>query len=231
MTARQSDGSNRPFADLERLIKQRGLKLTDASQADNCAPDHPLSPREEAQLFAQAMAEVRPLKSNHHWRPTQKAATGSTDQHDDEDEVRQALQALVRNGTGYCVADTAEYMEAASPGIAKEILRRLHNGRYAIQAHIDLHGLRSIDAETALHKFIRGAILKGHRAVLVVHGRGLSSPKTPVLKKLVYNWLIRGPFRKWVIALASARPCDGGAGATYVLLRQRPVTSRERRRR
>jgi DNA-nicking Smr family endonuclease len=35
--------------------------------------------------------------------------------------------------------------------------------------------------------------------------------------------------RKWVIAFSSARSCDGGAGATYVLLRQRPLTMRFRK--
>jgi hypothetical protein len=35
----------------------------------------------------------------------------------------------------------------------------------------------------------------------------------------VVRWLTRGPWRKWIIAYSSARSCDGGTGATYVLLR------------
>lgn len=232
MAEHRSDHPNRPFKDLDRLLKQSGMQLTqNEPHLPGCIPDQPLSPHQEDRLFTKAMSEVEPLKSNHHWRPPLKKSIHPSTRTDEEQYVRDALQQLVQTGTGYCVADTSEYMEAASPGIGREILRRLHQGRYAIQAHIDLHGLRSKDAEEVLQNFIRRAILKGHRAVMVIHGRGLSSPKTPVLKKLVYIWLTRGPFRKWVIALASARPCDGGAGATYILLRQRPATSRERKNR
>jgi DNA-nicking Smr family endonuclease len=81
----------------------------------------------------------------------------------------------------------------------------------------------------ALEGFLGEAIASGKRAVLVVHGRGLSSPGKPILKAKVLEWLIYGPWRKWVIAFASARPCDGGAGATYVLLRRRPSTRRFRK--
>lgn len=66
----------------------------------------------------------------------------------------------------------------------------------------------------------------GKRGVLVIHGRGRSSPSEPVLKKKVIDWLTHGTWRKWVVAYSSARPCDGGAGATYILLRERPVSKR-----
>jgi DNA-nicking Smr family endonuclease len=231
MAEHRSDHANRPFKDLDHLLKKSGVQLTQAHpHLSDCIPDQPLSPHQEDRLFTKAMSEVEPLKSNRHWRPPLIESKRPSCRNDDEQYVLDALQQLVQSGTGYCVADTSEYMEAASPGIGQEILRRLHQGRYAMQAHIDLHGLRCRDAEEALGNFIRGSLLKGLRAVLVIHGRGLSSPKAPVLKKLVYAWLTRGPFRKWVIALASARPCDGGAGATYVLLRQRPATSRERKK-
>jgi DNA-nicking Smr family endonuclease len=91
---------------------------------------------------------------------------------------------------------------------------------------VDLHGLTAEDAREVFEKFIKGAITTGKRGVLIIHGRGLSSPSEPVLKKKVIEWLTRGPWRKWVVAYSSARFVDGGAGATYVLLRQRPVSKR-----
>jgi DNA-nicking Smr family endonuclease len=47
----------------------------------------------------------------------------------------------------------------------------------------------------------------------------------------VSQWLSSGHWRKWVVAFTSARMCDGGAGASYVLLRRRPLTKRHRTRR
>jgi DNA-nicking Smr family endonuclease len=66
--------------------------------------------------------------------------------------------------------------------------------------------------------------------ILIIHGRGLSSPAGPVLKTKVIQWLTTGPWRRWVMAFASARLCDGGAGATYVLLRRQPTTKRFKRK-
>ena len=62
----------------------------------------------------------------------------------------------------------------------------------------------------------------GHRCVLIVHGRGHNSKDhTPVLKERLKSWLARGAAaRKVVLAFTTARPCDGGAGALYVLLRR-----------
>lgn len=59
------------------------------------------------------------------------------------------------------------------------------------------------------------------RCVLLIHGRGLNSPdRVPVLKNALVGWLTRGRLAKRVLAFATARPVDGGAGALYVLLRK-----------
>jgi DNA-nicking Smr family endonuclease len=107
-----------------------------------------------------------------------------------------------------------------------EVAKRLHRGEFSIQGHIDLHGLSVESAQDAFEKFLKESIAVGKRMVLIVHGRGLSSPAKPILKTNVFKWLTTGPWRKWIMAFASARLCDGGAGATYVLLRKRPVTKR-----
>lgn len=122
--------------------------------------------------------------------------------------------------------DTPEYIEGTGYNVHPGVARRLHRGDYSIQAHVDLHALKAIDAKEVFEKFLKGSVMTGKRGVLIIHGRGLSSPAGPVLKEKVIEWLTHGPWRKWVIAYASARLCDGGAGATYVLLRQRPVSQR-----
>jgi DNA-nicking Smr family endonuclease len=57
--------------------------------------------------------------------------------------------------------------------------------------------------------------------VIVVHGRGLhSKDNVPVLKEAVRGWLATQRFSRHVLAFATARQEDGGAGAIYVLLRR-----------
>jgi DNA-nicking Smr family endonuclease len=107
----------------------------------------------------------------------------------------------------------------------------LHQGEFSIQAFVDLHGLYVRDAQEVFEEFLKRAVTTGKRGILIVHGRGLSSPSEPILKKKVIEWLTHGPWRKWVVAYSSARRCDGGAGATYVLLRKRPVSKRYKIRR
>jgi DNA-nicking Smr family endonuclease len=52
-----------------------------------------------------------------------------------------------------------------------------------------------------------------------VHGKGNGSwQKQPVLKNKLNQWLRQ---RDEVLAFCSARPCDGGTGAIYVLLKKR----------
>jgi DNA-nicking Smr family endonuclease len=136
------------------------------------------------------------------------------------------LRDLVRHGIGFEVADTPEYIEGTMYQTPPEIARRLHQGDFSIQAYIDLHRFHAADAKETLERFLKLSVTTGKTGVLIVHGRGLSSPSEPVLKQKVVEWLTRGPWRKWVMAYATARSCDGGAGATYVLLRRRPVSKR-----
>ena len=41
-----------------------------------------------------------------------------------------------------------------------------------------------------------------------------------MLKEALQNWLATARFGRHVLAFATARPQDGGAGAVYVLLRR-----------
>lgn len=223
----RSQPLNRPFSNLTALLKHRNLPLAAEKQAMPATDPNSLSlsHRDEAELFLKAMADVTPLPSTRRDKKILPRPLGRPQPPIREDrDTLNALDNLIRYGEGFIVSQTPEYMESANPGAGKEVLRRLHGGRYAIQDHVDLHGLSATEAAPVLEHFIRISIERGLRAVLVVHGRGLTSPGKPVLKQKILQWLTRGPLRKWVIALTSARSCDGGAGATYVLLRQRPMT-------
>ncbi len=118
---------------------------------------------------------------------------------------------------------TSEYIQGKKPFVNPEIFRKLKSGELAVQAVLNLRGLFLDEAKFVFENFIKEALYKGLTCVLIVHGRGLGSKGEPVLKKKVKEWLERGPFRKYILAYASARPCDGGVGATYVLLTPKPI--------
>jgi DNA-nicking Smr family endonuclease len=234
MKSLKPDDLNRPFARLGELLARRSLRLArgpDRSAA-NARGAQALSPPDDAAEFAGAMAGVRPIDRGRiaDPGPPLPPAAAPAAAPPDAEEIA-ALRALVRSGAGFAVSDTPEYMEGAACPAPPEITRRLHRGDFSIGGHLDLHGLTVSEARRAFDSFLREAVRAGTGAVLIIHGRGRSSPGEPVLKTRVAEWLSRGPWRKWVLAFASARLCDGGAGASYVLLRRRPIAIRRRRRR
>jgi DNA-nicking Smr family endonuclease len=113
--------------------------------------------------------------------------------------------------------ETDDALSFRRPDVAPDVLRRLRRGQWAIQAHVDLHGMTRDEAREQLAQFLHDAVQRGLRCVRVVHGKGLGSPgRTPVLKGKVRAWLVQ---KSEVAAFTQARPAEGGAGALVVLLR------------
>ncbi len=131
---------------------------------------------------------------------------------DDAESLAQ-LAELVSGEGPFDLADSDEFVEGAIHGLDPRVTQRLRRGDFAFRAHLDLHGLTQAEAKEALERFLVGAHRDGHRCVRVVTGRGLPS-------KDVQGWLTRGRVAARVLAFATARPQDGGAGALYVLLRR-----------
>ena len=241
----KSSGAFKPFKELKELLEKKSLKPAPAPvghakkqvfktcnrQQNISKPDKNKLDKEpsENELFFREMADVAPISRGDRIKPSFYPGPPAGPDYDCQDETLLKLDNLVKFGTGFVVADTPEYIEGRGYNVHPEITKRLHRGDFSIQAHIDLHGLGVEDARHAFELFLKHSIATGKKAVLIVHGRGLSSPDKPVLKTGVVQWLTCGPWRKWVIAFSSARSCDGGAGATYVLLRRRPLTKRYRK--
>lgn len=102
-------------------------------------------------------------------------------------------------------------------GIGHDTLKKLRRGHWVIQSQLDLHGLRTDEARTALADYLRSVCKRGLRCVRIIHGKGLGSiNKEPVLKNKVHNWLVQ---KDEVIAFCQAKASDGGSGALVVLLK------------
>lgn len=232
MKPHEPEAFNRPFAGLSNLLRQKSIGQEPAAPAPRPALPPPVRAACDDEVFAAAMAGVvrMELETLDAGCPAPRSFSAKTNALREENGVGR-LQQLVDDGTGFLVCDTPEYMEGVGYRAPPGITERLHRGDFAVQAHIDLHGLTAEAAEEVFDAFMKESIRTGKGVVLIIHGRGLSSPGEPVLKTRVSQWLSSGHWRKWVVAFTSARMCDGGAGASYVLLRRRPLTKRHRTRR
>lgn len=211
----------------------KGLKLKvesrDEAPVDNVSTRGPSqsgngSLPEDSRVFLEAMAGVEPL-SRRDDKACRTEPPFPKPSHPPPDEERAAveeLKSLVRGSIEMDISFTDEYMEGAVSGIGRKTMKRLKQGRFPIQDHIDLHGLTRDEARDRVREFLIRSHKTGLRCVLIVHGRGHNSPYSfPVLKEQLPVWLNQGPARRIVLAFVTARPYDGGAGALYILLRHR----------
>lgn len=172
----------------------------------------------DEELFAEAMSDVREIREfrNIPFKSPLCIKTGPPKEKDDFE----ILCEVVRGAGEIRLSDTGEYMEWARPGLRRGITRKLHRGDFAVQESIDLHGMTLVEAEEALKDFFSDALRRNLFCVKIIHGRGLRSPNGPVLKEALKGWL-HGRYGKCVLAYASAKSCDGGLGATYIILKSR----------
>lgn len=113
--------------------------------------------------------------------------------------------------------------ERTPPGVDRRTADRLRRGKLPIDATLDLHGYRQIDAMMALFSAIEGASARAQRKLLVITGKGTfdrPGADRGVLKRQLPHWLNDPRIRDRVLAFSPARPEHGGGGAFYVLLRR-----------
>jgi DNA-nicking Smr family endonuclease len=224
MRPRKTSSVIKSFQELEVVLDTKSLP--DYHPAPIKTFEKKVSTETEETLFKNAMEGVNPITRKEHVRKTSKIEFTENFKKKDDADTLKRLEDLVNYGAGFNVSDTPEYIEGTGYHVHPEIAKRLHRGDFSIRAHLDLHGLIVEEAREIFDQFMKWAITHRKNGLLVTHGRGLSSPGEPVLKRKVEEWLTHGPWRKWVVAYSSARKCDGGAGATYILLRVRPVSKR-----
>ena len=172
MKSPKSTGIFRPFKDLNTLLEKRALTLRpNSSVTSDMRADSGDSPDSEMNLFEEAMAGVRKISRENCVERRRGAHQQRQSPDDGEAEIVLKLNELVKNGRGFVVADTPEYMEGRGGDTHPQITRRLHRGDFAVQGHIDLHGLNVENAHQAFEDFLRQSIADNKRVVLIIHGR------------------------------------------------------------
>ena len=175
--------------------------------------------RDEADLFALAMREVKPLGQDGAKRPPPDDIAPAERVETAPAAVRAVRRLERRPGTS--IDKLPELKTSASPGLDKRSAARLRRGQLAIEGRIDLHGMTQDTAHRTLEEFLRASQGAGKRCVLVITGKGLRpSGETGVLRNLVPRWMNAPSIRGCVLSFSTARPRDGGTGALYVLLKR-----------
>jgi len=169
---------------------------------------------DDRKAFAKATQGVRRLKSGNAAtleppRPKPKAR-----------QTRAARAAILEQSlNGPLALDAGDEVAFRRDSVTDRTFRRLQRGEFAIEAEIDLHGMRLAEARPALRDFLGECAARQLACVRVVHGKGTrSGPDGPILKPSVHQWLAS---YERVLAFASTQARHGGSGAVYVMRRGR----------
>jgi DNA-nicking Smr family endonuclease len=169
----------------------------------------------ERNLFALTVGAVVPLHTTA-VAPARPRPPAAAARQRERDEAAVMHEAISDEFDAESLLDTDDTLSYRRAGIGPEVVRKLRRGVWAIQAQLDLHGLRRDEARERLTGFVHEARRRGLRCVRVIHGKGNGSPgREPVLKSKVKAWLVQ---KQDVIAFTQARASDGGGGALLVLL-------------
>src|SRR5881396_1310723 len=216
---------DKPFAILEEWVRQGRIRLSDPpllpvlndvkEEPRDLAPNPLPEGLSDEALFEHAMKDVKSLG----WSavPLYNRPPVEIQPQDEEQDALRALEEFVRKGN-IELEHTAEYIEGSVHPHGRLYLDDLRSGRFSVQAHLDLHGLNLQNARFILGEFLLESVRAGFSCVRVIHGRGRHSHKHhPILKENIQRWLCTRRMSRNVVAYTSARRCDGGGGAVYIL--------------
>ncbi|RUO65910.1 DNA-nicking endonuclease, Smr domain [Pseudidiomarina planktonica] len=174
---------------------------------------------DEFELFRQEMVDVTPLVGEE-VADIKKAFEPTLAQR----ERRLAAERQLEEDTNFLsteyvdLVDPDDILEFRREGVQTGVYKRLKQGRYNMDASLNLHQHTLREARMALYNFIKDCHEVGIRTVLIIHGMGKQGKPHPALiKSYVNKWLRE---LQPVLAFHSAQRPHGGRGAMYVMLRK-----------
>lgn len=211
MTARA-----RSLQDLGEIRRALHDAAQEAARREAEARERVAREKRERELFARTVGPVTPIQQAVR-AAVERPRPGPVPRQRERDEASVLRESISDEFDVETLLETDEALSYRRADISPEVVRKLRRGVWAIQAQLDLHGLRRDEAREQLGAFLRDADRQGLRCVRVVHGKGNGSPgREPVLKSKVKAWLVQ---KSEVIAFTQARASEGGHGALIVLLR------------
>ena len=224
MTRARDDGGEaefgRPLAESMKRIR-RQLKTRRKTHVVEHAPvakpslSTPAAELSDDDAFKQATAGAAALDQQARRVPTKKKPSASAIPQRNVERIDPTADEH------FDVRFSDLFIRGRAAGVSRETIGKLERGEFAVRSHVDLHGMAFDDAKDAVDQFLAERQRRGDRCVLVITGKGRNSPRQiAVLRERIPEWLARGPSSRRVLAFVTARPCDGGEGALYVLLRR-----------
>jgi DNA-nicking Smr family endonuclease len=197
---------------LSRAIGQRSATMSDADD----------------KLFRDELQDVQPLQV-----PTKIALNRSPISELAIAARREAAQRELEIERNFLALDFVDMLdpyyplEFKRPSVQHGVFRRLKQGKYSMDARLDLHRLTVEQARDEVFGFIREAVAYDLRNIMIVPGRGThSNAPEAILKSYVNKWL---PEFEEVQAFCSAVPAHGGTGAVYIMLKKSEKKRQENR--
>jgi DNA-nicking Smr family endonuclease len=120
-------------------------------------------------------------------------------------------------------ADYIEFVQPHDPlsykkdGVQEGVFKKLRQGKYSIDARLDLHRHTVEQARQAVFEFVADCMRYDIRTAMIVHGKGEREEPRALLKSYTYKWLRE---IQDVLAFHSAQRQHGGVGAVYILFKK-----------
>ena len=213
-----NDSMNKPFADLSVFLKEHHITVQEEPPVPQSEPRQD----DDEHLLGQAMKGVRTIHKRDNRIRNKRITPIVSDNPGRVSDEDRLLQSILAEGNTTNVTNLPEYMEGYAEGVSPLVMEKLRNGEFSVQQVVDLHGLSIESAREHFEYFLSEAIKKNLRCIKIIHGRGLKSKRAPIIKDYLKTWIVRAMHRKWVTAFSNAVMPEGGPGATYILLRNKP---------
>jgi DNA-nicking Smr family endonuclease len=174
---------------------------------------------DETSLFAEEVAGIKPLEKSEVYL----AKKGAPVDYDERQKAAMIAVEADRNHLSHDYVEKVEpndVLEFKRSGVQDGVFKRLRQGKYGIEARLDLHNHTVVQARELVYQFVNDCMRNDIRVAILVHGKGDRSPDKES------QAMIKSHINKWlrdldpVMAFHSAQRHHGGLGAVYVLFKK-----------